>query len=144
MFLIRLCLLSVGGAPPEKNQSSFTDGKLMTVVSYSLQLARCYSFLEGLCHMMHNSLTASSSCKLMVFYSKNISKTSSRNFCDLYHLEFLPLLPLFHISSLFLKMTINEYKKSRAKRQNFVSLLIMSGYWSLMMLVMRDLTSSFN
>lgn len=55
MFLIRLCLLSVGGAPPKKNQSSFTDGKLMTVVSYSLQLARCYSFLEGLCHMMQFS-----------------------------------------------------------------------------------------
>lgn len=26
MFLVRFCLLSVGGAPVKKNQSSFTDG----------------------------------------------------------------------------------------------------------------------
>lgn len=85
----------------------------MKVVSYSLQLAHCYSFLEGLCHMMHNSLTALSSCKLMAFYSTNILKTSSRNFSDFYHLVFVPILPLFHLS-LFLKMTINVYKKSNA------------------------------
>lgn len=141
IFLIRLCPLSVGGAPPKKNQS-FTDGTCWwrcrtarSLLVATLSLRACVTWCTIL-WLLHSHVTWwlfvvdtfwKHQAEILVAYTVC-------NSCQ-YCLDFIYLL-------LFLKITINEYKKSHEVKTLY--LLIMSGYWSLIMLVLWDLTSSLN